>query len=167
MNDSTLTSRSRSNSTSDDDACTSDQLILKAVDVDEGIQNLYPQHSAANRHPDYCYFGNHASPTPRSEIFENQYGGQTIRTFAPVNTNIGLPESEQRKRRRMQTSSQRTAANTRERRRMSHLNHAFKKLKDHLPNIRDSNRISRIQTLRAAISYIQYLVIENEAAIQR
>nr|KAG5698054.1 hypothetical protein BaRGS_016702 [Batillaria attramentaria] len=62
-----------------------------------------------------------------------------------------------KRRRRTQTPVQRTAANMRERRRMCHLNVAFDKLKDHLPNVRNTKKLSRIQTLRAAIYYIGLL----------
>ncbi|XP_025096342.1 uncharacterized protein LOC112565221 [Pomacea canaliculata] len=62
-----------------------------------------------------------------------------------------------KRRRRVQTVTQRKAANLRERKRMCHLNVAFDSLKEHLPNIRNRKKLSRIQTLRAAIYYIHLL----------
>ncbi len=96
------------------------------------------------------------------ENYENQYGRQFEETLLPLNQNVELPEREKRRRRRMQTASQRKAANMRERRRMSHLNEAFKVLKGHLPEVRERTRMSRIETLKAAMSYIHYLALETE-----
>ena len=62
-----------------------------------------------------------------------------------------------KRRRRTQTPLQRKAANMRERKRMCHLNFAFTALKDRLPNVRNRKKLSRIQTLRAAIFYIGLL----------
>ncbi|KAL8603240.1 hypothetical protein ACOMHN_046246 [Nucella lapillus] len=65
--------------------------------------------------------------------------------------------SSKKRRRRTQTPVQRTAANMRERKRMCHLNTAFNYLKDRLPNVRNRKKLSRIQTLKAAIFYIGLL----------
>lgn len=65
--------------------------------------------------------------------------------------------SGKKRRRRTQTPSQRKAANMRERKRMCHLNFAFDALKNRLPNVRNRKKLSRIQTLRAAIFYIGLL----------
>ncbi|RUS91695.1 hypothetical protein EGW08_000521 [Elysia chlorotica] len=65
--------------------------------------------------------------------------------------------SSRRRRKRVQTPVQRSAANMRERRRMCHLNDAFNYLKEHLPNVKDKKKLSRIQTLKAAIYYIHLL----------
>ncbi|BFY99034.1 hypothetical protein BsWGS_02074 [Bradybaena similaris] len=68
-----------------------------------------------------------------------------------------LGSNGRRRRRRVQTPVQRTAANMRERRRMCHLNVAFDRLKERLPNIKNKQKLSRIQTLKAAIDYINLL----------
>ncbi|KAK3804235.1 hypothetical protein RRG08_040742 [Elysia crispata] len=65
--------------------------------------------------------------------------------------------TSRRRRKRVQTPVQRSAANMRERRRMCHLNDAFNYLKEHLPNVKDKKKLSRIQTLKAAIYYIHLL----------
>ena len=74
-----------------------------------------------------------------------------------IDSGFSFNSSSKKKRRRRQTASQRKAANMRERRRMRLLNQAFDKLKRHLPNTTDHNRLSRMQTLKAAIIYIEYL----------
>lgn len=61
------------------------------------------------------------------------------------------------KRRRVQTTAQRKAANVRERRRMFHLNEAFDELRKRLPAFNYEKRLSRIETLRLAMTYIGFM----------
>ena len=65
----------------------------------------------------------------------------------------------------MATVAQRRAANIRERRRMFNLNEAFDKLRRKVPTFAYEKRLSRIETLRLAITYISFMdqVIRNEA----
>lgn len=61
------------------------------------------------------------------------------------------------KRKRVQTVGQRKAANVRERRRMFHLNEAFDELRKRLPAFNYEKRLSRIETLRLAMTYIAFM----------
>nr|KAG5714299.1 hypothetical protein BaRGS_018516 [Batillaria attramentaria] len=61
------------------------------------------------------------------------------------------------KRRRVQSHAQRKAANIRERRRMFHLNTAFDELRKRLPAFNYEKRLSRIETLRLAMTYIGFM----------
>lgn len=61
------------------------------------------------------------------------------------------------KRRRVQSQTQRKAANIRERRRMFHLNTAFDELRKRLPAFNYEKRLSRIETLRLAMTYIGFM----------
>lgn len=60
-------------------------------------------------------------------------------------------------RRRVATMAQRRAANIRERRRMFNLNEAFDKLRRKVPTFAYEKRLSRIETLRLAITYISFM----------
>ena len=62
-----------------------------------------------------------------------------------------------KKRRRIATASQRRAANIRERRRMYNLNEAFDRLRSKVPTFAYEKRLSRIETLRLAITYINFM----------
>lgn len=53
--------------------------------------------------------------------------------------------------------AQRRAANIRERRRMFNLNEAFDKLRRKVPTFAYEKRLSRIETLRLAITYIGFM----------
>lgn len=61
------------------------------------------------------------------------------------------------KRRRVATIAQRRAANIRERRRMFNLNEAFDELRKKVPTFAYEKRLSRIETLRLAITYISFM----------
>lgn len=61
------------------------------------------------------------------------------------------------KRKRVQSKSQRKAANVRERKRMFHLNTAFDDLRKRLPAFNYEKRLSRIETLKLAMTYISFM----------
>ncbi|XP_005089465.1 uncharacterized protein LOC101849094 [Aplysia californica] len=61
------------------------------------------------------------------------------------------------RKRRAPTLAQRRAANIRERRRMYNLNEAFDCLRQRIPTFAYEKRLSRIETLRLAISYISFM----------
>ncbi|CAG2056958.1 unnamed protein product [Timema podura] len=65
--------------------------------------------------------------------------------------------SYKKPRRRVATMAQRRAANIRERRRMFNLNEAFDKLRRKVPTFAYEKRLSRIETLRLAITYISFM----------
>lgn len=73
---------------------------------------------------------------------------------ASENAGIG---TEKRKRRRIISVDQRRAANVRERRRMSHLNEAFDGLRKRVPTFAYEKKLSRIETLRLAVTYIKFM----------
>lgn len=56
-----------------------------------------------------------------------------------------------------QQAQQRQAANMRERRRMQSINEAFEGLRTHIPTLPYEKRLSKVDTLKLAISYIQFL----------
>ncbi|XP_058810462.1 pancreas transcription factor 1 subunit alpha-like isoform X2 [Phymastichus coffea] len=68
-----------------------------------------------------------------------------------------LSSTTKKPRRRVATISQRRAANIRERRRMFNLNEAFDKLRRKVPTFAYEKRLSRIETLRLAITYIAFM----------
>ncbi|XP_018334767.1 protein Fer3-like isoform X2 [Agrilus planipennis] len=72
-------------------------------------------------------------------------------------TNNNSTNSTKKPRRRVATVAQRRAANIRERRRMFNLNEAFDKLRRKVPTFAYEKRLSRIETLRLAITYISFM----------
>ncbi|GAB6026212.1 hypothetical protein CHUAL_012420 [Chamberlinius hualienensis] len=69
-------------------------------------------------------------------------------------------------RRRVASVAQRRAANIRERRRMYNLNTAFDRLRKKVPTFAYEKRLSRIETLRLAITYISFMkeVLEGKCS---
>lgn len=65
--------------------------------------------------------------------------------------------TSKRCRRRVATPAQRRAANVRERKRMQNLNKAFDSLRTKVPTFTYEKRLSRIETLKLAIMYIQFM----------
>lgn len=69
----------------------------------------------------------------------------------------GTTTTSKKTRRRIASIAQRRAANIRERRRMFNLNEAFDKLRRKVPTFAYEKRLSRIETLRLAITYIGFM----------
>ncbi|XP_061395689.1 protein Fer3-like [Musca vetustissima] len=72
-------------------------------------------------------------------------------------TSSSNPNPTKKTRRRTASLAQRRAANIRERRRMFNLNEAFDKLRRKVPTFAYEKRLSRIETLRLAITYIGFM----------
>ena len=66
-------------------------------------------------------------------------------------------QSSTPKRKRKTSPTQRLAANIRERRRMCNLNTAFDRLRRRVPAFPHEKRLSRIQTLKLAMTYISFM----------
>ncbi len=69
----------------------------------------------------------------------------------------GRDGSSKRKRRRVITTEQRRAANIRERRRMYQLNQSFDILRKRVPTFAYEKKLSRIETLKLAVTYIEFM----------
>jgi len=85
-----------------------------------------------------------------SEFWANQ------RSVASTGSKSSSHKSS-KKRRRIATPQQRRAANIRERRRMFNLNEAFDRLRTKVPTFAYEKRLSRIEPLRLAITYISFM----------
>ncbi|XP_061587347.1 pancreas transcription factor 1 subunit alpha [Cololabis saira] len=77
-----------------------------------------------------------------------------------------------RRRRRLRSELElqqlRQAANVRERRRMQSINDAFEGLRSHIPTLPYEKRLSKVDTLRLAIGYINFLaeLVESDLPIR-
>lgn len=68
-----------------------------------------------------------------------------------------LLKRRRRMRSEMEMQQLRQAANVRERRRMQSINDAFEGLRSHIPTLPYEKRLSKVDTLRLAIGYINFL----------
>ncbi|KAH8394218.1 hypothetical protein KR215_007760, partial [Drosophila sulfurigaster] len=71
--------------------------------------------------------------------------------YAPINNHCFIPNTAVR------TIKKRNTANKKERRRTQSINSAFYKLRGKIPNVPSDTKLSKIKTLKLAISYINYL----------
>lgn len=67
-----------------------------------------------------------------------------------------------------QQVQQRQAANQRERKRMQSINDGFEGLREHIPTLPYEKRLSKVDTLRLAIGYINFLqeMIDTDASLE-
>lgn len=70
---------------------------------------------------------------------------------------VALSKRRRRMRSEMEMQQLRQAANVRERRRMQSINDAFEGLRSHIPTLPYEKRLSKVDTLRLAIGYINFL----------
>lgn len=84
-------------------------------------------------------------------------GGLVSQRISPRGGLTSSNSSTKKARRRVASIAQRRAANIRERRRMFNLNEAFDKLRRKVPTFAYEKRLSRIETLRLAITYIGFM----------
>ncbi|XP_008333028.1 pancreas transcription factor 1 subunit alpha [Cynoglossus semilaevis] len=81
-------------------------------------------------------------------------------------------EASLKRRRRMRSEREmqqlRQAANVRERRRMQSINDAFEGLRSHIPTLPYEKRLSKVDTLRLAIGYINFLaeLVQSDVPIR-
>ena len=108
--------------------------------------------------PTYFHPGYTASASIGFSRAEQLYTGAPVLPCGPsVDSMNRQTNAHKPKRRRVQTVVQRKAANIRERRRMFHLNEAFDELRKRLPAFNYEKRLSRIETLRLAMTYISFM----------
>ncbi|KAM9322081.1 pancreas transcription factor 1 subunit alpha [Pholidichthys leucotaenia] len=101
--------------------------------------------------------GGHLSSSSSSSSF---YGcADSTPDLSPQMGHPGGPLLRRRRRLRSEVELQqlRQAANVRERRRMQSINDAFEGLRSHIPTLPYEKRLSKVDTLRLAIGYINFL----------
>ncbi|XP_061109445.1 pancreas transcription factor 1 subunit alpha [Conger conger] len=105
---------------------------------------------------EYCDVGNFSFSSSSSTF---SYGcADSTSEMSPQIRGEGLL-MKRRRRMRSETEMQqlRQAANVRERRRMQSINDAFEGLRSHIPTLPYEKRLSKVDTLRLAIGYINFL----------
>ncbi|OXB56043.1 hypothetical protein ASZ78_005379 [Callipepla squamata] len=99
-------------------------------------------------------------PSPASPGFAYECcGAAGAGLLSPGGRLRALGSAKRRRRERSEAELQqlRQAANVRERRRMQSINDAFEGLRSHIPTLPYEKRLSKVDTLRLAIGYINFL----------
>ncbi|XP_072179702.1 pancreas transcription factor 1 subunit alpha-like [Diadema setosum] len=128
------------------------------------MENISYDHHAMLYHQNAYSYHHHNIQSPYDRgVFEplaQAYGRRTIQPH-----DGGKPIRRRRKPKcPAQQVRQRQAANLRERKRMQSINDAFEGLREHIPTLPYEKRLSKVDTLRLAIGYINFLaeMVENE-----
>ena len=99
---------------------------------------------------------NYSIFSPQQHIFYSSYV-----QYPPhgkyYDTNLSLSYQHKTKKNEPSYLRSRSAANLRERRRMKCINEAFEGLRNHIPTLPYEKRLSKVDTLRLAICYINFL----------
>ncbi|KAF5291754.1 hypothetical protein FQA39_LY14242 [Lamprigera yunnana] len=117
-----------------------------------------PHHCLAAQNPPLGGYPDIITAFNTELVWQRQQCGGLVPNRLSRNGSPNSPVQSQKKpRRRVATIAQRRAANIRERRRMFNLNEAFDKLRRKVPTFAYEKRLSRIETLRLAITYISFM----------
>ncbi|XP_034258228.1 pancreas transcription factor 1 subunit alpha [Pantherophis guttatus] len=102
-----------------------------------------------------------SSPSPSSFTYECCGLAASPRGSLKALSAAAAAAAAARRRRRVRSEAElqqlRQAANVRERRRMQSINDAFEGLRSHIPTLPYEKRLSKVDTLRLAIGYINFL----------
>lgn len=99
----------------------------------------------------------HVPYPSQDNYYHTAYSSVSPASSSGSNSSTSTSHGQKPKRKRVQSVMQRKAANVRERRRMFHLNEAFDELRKRLPAFNYEKRLSRIETLRLAMTYIAFM----------
>ncbi|KAM4705648.1 pancreas transcription factor 1 subunit alpha [Rhinophrynus dorsalis] len=128
-----------------------DDFLEEDVDFLTGQIQEYYKDTRILHGEDYCDAGNFSFSSSSSGGFNYDCGD-----LSP-----GMKGSGVKRRRRIRSDAEmqqlRQAANVRERRRMQSINDAFEGLRSHIPTLPYEKRLSKVDTLRLAIGYINFL----------
>lgn len=122
------------------------------------FQDYYSKDDNKAAHHDRDYDIGNLSFSSSSSGFS--YGcADSTPELSPQMGQHGVPLLKRRRRMRSEMEMQqlRQAANVRERRRMQSINDAFEGLRSHIPTLPYEKRLSKVDTLRLAIGYINFL----------
>lgn len=137
-----------------------DDFLDDEVDFLSGhFQDYYSKDGSGRAPPhDGDYDIGNLSFSSSSSVFS--YGcADSTPELSPRMGHHGGPLLKRRRRMRSEMEMQqlRQAANVRERRRMQSINDAFEGLRSHIPTLPYEKRLSKVDTLRLAIGYINFL----------
>nr|NP_001262334.1 48 related 1, isoform B [Drosophila melanogaster]AGB95717.1 48 related 1, isoform B [Drosophila melanogaster] len=114
--------------------------------------------NASTSSSDYFFGDEHSSESDdEDDAYSSGFNSDqenTEKTFCPFSRRSHKPR---RLKCASQMAQQRQAANLRERRRMQSINEAFEGLRTHIPTLPYEKRLSKVDTLKLAISYITFL----------
>ncbi|XP_053568939.1 pancreas transcription factor 1 subunit alpha [Bombina bombina] len=134
-----------------------DDFLEEDVDFFTGQIQEYYKDSRIIHGDDYCDAGNFSFSSSSSGGFTYDCEGESCDLSPGMKGGIGAMKRRRRIRSDTEMQQLRQAANVRERRRMQSINDAFEGLRSHIPTLPYEKRLSKVDTLRLAIGYINFL----------
>nr|CAI5868671.1 unnamed protein product [Callosobruchus analis] len=116
-----------------------------------------PHHCLTSQNPALTGYPDILTAFNTDLVWQRQQCGNMVSNRLGRSGSQNGTQQPKKTRRRVATIAQRRAANIRERRRMFNLNEAFDKLRRKVPTFAYEKRLSRIETLRLAITYISFM----------
>ncbi|CAJ0925768.1 unnamed protein product [Ranitomeya imitator] len=134
-----------------------DDFLEDDVDFLTGQIQEYYKDSRILHGEDYCDAGNFSFSSSSSGGFPYDCGDGGCDLSPGMKGSSSAAKRRRRIRSEMEMQQLRQAANVRERRRMQSINDAFEGLRSHIPTLPYEKRLSKVDTLRLAIGYINFL----------
>nr|XP_033785498.1 pancreas transcription factor 1 subunit alpha [Geotrypetes seraphini] len=140
-----------------------DEFLEDEVDFLAGQMHEYYKEgrAAAAGDGENCNFSFSSSSSSSSAGFLYECGDTACSLSPGLRGSAAAAVAALRRRRRARSEAElqqlRQAANVRERRRMQSINDAFEGLRAHIPTLPYEKRLSKVDTLRLAIGYINFL----------
>ncbi|XP_017057178.1 pancreas transcription factor 1 subunit alpha isoform X1 [Drosophila ficusphila] len=114
--------------------------------------------NASTSSSDYFFGDEHSSESDdEDDAYSSGFNSDQENTEKTFSTFSRRSHKPRRLKCASQMAQQRQAANLRERRRMQSINEAFEGLRTHIPTLPYEKRLSKVDTLKLAISYITFL----------
>ncbi|MBN3302681.1 pancreas transcription factor 1 subunit alpha [Amia ocellicauda] len=145
-----------------------DEFLDEDVDfLSSQIQDYYKD-SRLVHDGEYCDAGNFSFSSSSSSTFSYSCADSTSEMSPRCRGEGPLLKRRRRMRSEVEMQQLRQAANVRERRRMQSINDAFEGLRSHIPTLPYEKRLSKVDTLRLAIGYINFLseLVESDMPIR-
>ncbi|XP_002933181.5 pancreas transcription factor 1 subunit alpha [Xenopus tropicalis] len=140
------------------DALDPDDFLEDDVDFLAGqIQDYYRDSRGLHTDDEYCDAGNFSFSSSSSGGFPYECGEGGCELSPGMKGGSLVMKRRRRLRSDAEMQQLRQAANVRERRRMQSINDAFEGLRSHIPTLPYEKRLSKVDTLRLAIGYINFL----------
>ncbi|GCC20938.1 pancreas transcription factor 1 subunit alpha [Chiloscyllium punctatum] len=133
-----------------------DGFLEHDVDFLSSQMSEYYKESRGAADPEHCDSGI-LSFTSSSSPFSFDCTDSTSEVSPQLKGIEGAVKRRRRIRSEVEMQHLRQAANVRERRRMQSINDAFEGLRTHIPTLPYEKRLSKVDTLRLAIGYINFL----------
>ncbi|XP_055506389.1 pancreas transcription factor 1 subunit alpha [Leucoraja erinacea] len=133
-----------------------DEFLENDVDFLSSDMNEYYKEHRLARDGEHCDSGI-LSFTSSSSPFSFDCPDSASEVSPQFRATDGAAKRRRRIRSEVEMQHLRQAANVRERRRMQSINDAFEGLRTHIPTLPYEKRLSKVDTLRLAIGYINFL----------